>query len=48
MFLLAATPQEVDNTLRAVYFAYSCISSVQLVRNSAISSSDSRGRQFPF
>ena len=47
MFLLAATPQEVD-TLRAVYFAYSCISSVQLVRNSAISSSDSRGRQFLF
>ena len=33
---------------RAIYFAYSCISSVQLVKNSAISPSDNHKRHFLF
>ena len=45
-FFLADTPQKVDHVNRATCFAYSCMSSVQLVRNSAISSSGSCGRHF--
>ena len=30
-FSLADTPKKVENIIRAIYFAYSCISSVQLI-----------------
>ena len=51
-FFFADTPQKVDNIHRTICFAYSCISFVQfffpesLVRNLAISSLDSRERNF--
>ena len=45
-FFLADTPQKVHHVNRAICFAYSYMSSVQLVRNSAISSSGSCGRHF--
>ena len=50
-FFFADTPQKVDNIHRTICFAYSCISFVHffpesLVRNLAISSLDSRERNF--
>ena len=51
-FFFADTPQKVHNIHRTICFAYSCISFVQfffsecLVRNLAISSLDSRKRNF--
>ena len=47
-FSLGDTPQNVGEINRAIYFAYSCISSVQLVKNSAISPSDNHKRHFLF
>ena len=48
MFFFAESPQKADNILWAIYLAYSCISFVQLVRNSVISSSNSCKRHFLF
>ena len=45
VLFLADNPQKIGNTLGAIYFACSFISSVLLVRNSAISSSVCRERK---
>ena len=47
-FSFGDTPQKIRKIKRATYFAYSCISSVQLVKNSAISPSDNHKRHFLF
>ena len=47
-FSLVDTPQNVGKINRAIYFAYSYISSVQLVKNSAVSPSDNHKRHFLF
>ena len=47
-FSLGDTPQNAGKIDRAIYFAYSCISTVQLDKNSDISPTDNPKRHFLF